>query len=144
MKNIKFSFLFFLLAGILTSFSLENTVPAPQSLMVTLTGYRDADNTLKCKLYYMVTLPKDASFIKSIHLTLEKPLGENEMENVSDIILPFDWTKAQEVDGVVSYYTTKNLLYIGIGEFDLLREYQCKVAFINESGEQSRYAIFKK
>ena len=144
MKNIKFSFLFFLLAGILTSSSLENTVPAPQSLMVTLTGYRDADNTLKCKLYYMVTLPKDASFIKSIHLTLEKPLGENEMENVSDIILPFDWTKAQEVDGVVSYYTTKNLLYIGIGEFDLLREYQCKVAFINESGEQSRYAIFKK
>jgi len=144
MKNIKFSFLFFLLAGILTSSSLENTVPAPQSLMVTLTGYRDADNTLKCKLYYMVTLPKDASFIKSIHLTLEKPLGENEMENVSDIILPFDWTKAQEVDGVVSYYTTKNLLYIGIGEFDLLREYQCKVAFINELGEQSRYAIFKK
>ena len=144
MKNIKFSFLFFLLAGILTSSSLENTVPAPQSLMVTLSGYRDADNTLKCKLYYMVTLPKDASFIKSIHLTLEKPLGENEMENVSDIILPFDWTKAQEVDGVVSYYTTKNLLYIGIGEFDLLREYQCKVAFINESGEQSRYAIFKK
>lgn len=144
MKNIKFSFLFFLLAVILTSSSLENTVPAPQSLMVTLTGYRDADNTLKCKLYYMVTLPKDASFIKNIHLTLEKPLGENEMENVSDIILPFDWTKAQEVEGVVSYYTTKNILYIGIGEFDLLREYQCKVAFINESGEQSRYAIFKK
>lgn len=144
MKNIKLSFLFFLLAFILTSSSLENTVQAPQSLMVTLTGYRDSDNTLKCKLYYMVTLPKDASFIKSIHLTLEKPFGENEMENISDIILPFDWAKAQEVDGVVSFYTTKNILYIGIGEFDLLKEYQCKVAFINKAGEKSRYAIFKK
>ena len=128
----------------LTSSSLENSVPAPQSLMVSLTGYRDADNALKCKLYYMVTLPKDPSIIKKVHLILEKPVGETDKENVSDIIVPFDWAEAQKVDGVVSFYTTRNILYIGIGEYDLLRRYECKVAFINEAGEKSRYAVFKK
>lgn len=144
MINLKVSFLLIFASILLTSSSIESVVPAPQSLMVTLTGYRDADNSLKCKLYYMVTLPKDASIIKNIHLTLEKPLGEDKTENVSDITVPFDWTEAQKVDGVVSFYTTRNILYIGIGEYDLLRRYQCKVAFINESGEKSRYAIFKK
>ena len=113
-------------------------IPAPQSLVVSLTGYRDTNNTLKCKLYYMVTLPSDPSVIKSIHLILEKPSNDGVLEVVSDIIVPFDWAKAQKTDGVVSFYTTRNLLYIGIGEFDLLRKYQCKIAFLDESGQKSR------
>ena len=119
-------------------------IPAPQSLVVSLTGYRDTNNTLKCKLYYMVTLPSDPSVIKSIHLILEKPSNDGVLEVVSDIIVPFDWAKAQKTDGVVSFYTTRNLLYIGIGEFDLLRKYQCKIAFLDESGQKSRYAMYKK
>ena len=119
-------------------------IPAPQSLVVSLTGYRDTNNVLKCKLYYMVTLPSDPSVIKSIHLILEKPSSDGGLEIVSDIIVPFDWAKAQKTDGVVSFYTTRNLLYIGIGEFDLLRKYQCKIAFLDESGLKSRYAIYKK
>ena len=125
-------------------FALAQNIPAPQSLVVSLTGYRDAENTLKCKLYYMVTLPSDPSVIKNIHLTLEKPASDGGFEIVSDLIVPFDWAEAQKTDGVVSFYTTRNLLYIGIGEFDLLRKYQCKIAFVDESGQKSRYAIYKK
>ena len=119
-------------------------VPAPQSLVVSLTGYKDSKNSLKCKLYYMVTLPSDPSVIKSIHLTLENASSDGTYETVSDIIVPFDWTEAQKIDEVVSFYTTRNLLYIGIGEFDLLRQYQCKVAFIDSSGQKSRYAFYRK
>lgn len=144
MNNFKISFLLLFGSILLTSSSLESVVPAPQSLIVTLTGYRDADNSLKCKLYYMMTLPQDASIIKNIHLTLEKPVGDDETEYVTDIIVPFDWAEAQKIDGVVSFYNTRNILYIGIGEYELLRRYQCKAAFISESGEKSRYAIFKK
>ena len=74
---------------------MESSVPAPQSLVVTLTGYRNQENALKCKLYYMMTLPKDPSVIKNIHLTLERLVGENETERVSEITVPFDWAKAQ-------------------------------------------------
>jgi hypothetical protein len=133
-----------LLSFFLTSFLLESNVPAPQSLVVTLTGYRNQDNTLKCKLYYMITLPKDASDITNIHLTLEKISEDNKTERISEITVPFDGSKAQKVNGVVSFYTTKNLLYIGIGEYDFLSRYQCKVAFINKAGQKSQYAIYKK
>lgn len=139
------SIAFVLLASIvLPSFLPSSEVPSPQSLMVTLTGYRDADNALKCKLYYMVTLPSDPSVIKNVHITLEKPVGELEKEKVSDIVVPFDWNEAQKVDGIVSFYTTRNILYIGIGEYDLLRRYECKIAFMDEAGNKSRYAVFKK
>lgn len=133
-----------MLSIFLTSFILESSVPAPQSLVVTLTGYRNQENALKCKLYYMITLPKDPSVIKNIHLTLERLVGENETERVSEITVPFDWAKAQKVEGVVSFYTTRNLLYIGIGEYDFLSRYQCKAAFINASGVKSQYAVYKK
>jgi hypothetical protein len=129
---------------LLPSFLMPQEVPAPQNLMVTLTGYRNPDNVLKCKLYYMVTLPVDPSRIKNVHLILEKPTGDLERETLSDILIPFDWAKAQKVDGVVSFYTTRNILYIGIGEYDLLRRYECKISFLNENGEESRFAIFKK
>ena len=133
-----------MLSIFLTSFILESSVPAPQSLIVTLTGYRNQENTLKCKLYYMITLPKDPSVIKNIHLTLEKFVGNNETESISEITVPFDWEEAQKVEGVVSFYTTRNLLYIGIGEYDFLTSYQCKAAFMNASGEKSQYAVYKK
>ena len=55
----------------------------------------------------MITLPKDPSVIKNIHLTLERLVGENETERVSEITVPFDWAKAQKVEGVVSFYTTR-------------------------------------
>jgi hypothetical protein len=122
----------------------EVTVPAPQSLVVTLTGYRNQDNALKCKLYYMITLPKDLSNIKKIHLTLEKISLDKTTEKISELTVPFDWSEAQKVNGVVSFYTTSNLLYIGIGEYDFLSSYQCKAAFINQSGVKSQYAVYKK
>lgn len=128
----------------LTSFKPDEKVPSPQSLMVTLTGYRNADNELKCKLYYMTTLPEDASFIKKVHLKLEKPIGEFDSETVSDIIIPNDWEAAKTVEGIVSYYTTRNILYIGIGEYDLLRKYNCKISFIDGAGKESKAAVFKK
>tara|TARA_B100000401_G_C52741404_1_gene688559 strand:- start:949 stop:1227 length:279 start_codon:yes stop_codon:yes gene_type:complete len=92
----------------------------------------------------MMTLPDDPSVIKNIHLTLEKLVGDNQIERVSEITVPFDWAEAQKVEGVVSFYTTRNLLYIGIGEYDFLSRYQCKAAFINASGEKSQYAVYKK
>lgn len=144
MRKIRLIVSFILAILLLPSFAPSEVVPSPQSLMVTLTGYRDADNALKCKLYYMVTLPSDPSAIKNVHITLEKPVGEAESEKVSDLIIPFDWSAAQKVDGVVSFYTTRNILYIGIGEYDLLRRYECKIAFMDETGNKSRYAIFKK
>ena len=141
MKLSTFSIIFSI---VLTSFIVESSVPAPQSLVVTLTGYRNQENALKCKLYYMMTLPDDPSVIKNIHLTLEKLVGDNEIERVSEITVPFDWVEAQKVDGVVSFYTTRNLLYIGIGEYDFLSRYQCKAAFINASGQKSQYAVYIK
>ena len=60
----------------------------------------------------------------------------------SEITVPFDWAKAQKVEGVVSFYTTRNLLYIGIGEYDFLSRYHCKAAFLNASGEKSQYAVY--
>ena len=141
---MKLSLIPLVLSIFLISFASENFVPAPQSLVVTLTGYRNHENALKCKLYYMITLPKDPSVIENIHLTLERLVGENETERVSEITVPFDWTKAQNVKGVVSFYTTRNLLYIGIGEYDFLSRYQCKAAFINASGIKSQYAVYKK
>lgn len=144
MRRIKLFLVLLVATILLPSFLPSQEVPAPQSLMVTLTGYRDAENALKCKLYYMVTLPGDPSLIKNVHITLEKPVGEGENEKVSDLIVPFDWTAAQKVEGVVSFYTTRNILYIGIGEYDLLRRYECKIAFVDESGKKSRYAVFKK
>jgi hypothetical protein len=125
-------------------FISAQNIPAPQSLVVSLTGYKNSENKLKCKLYYMVTLPDDPSFINSIHLTLEKPLSNGDLKLISDINVPFDWAEAQKTDGVISFYTTRNLLYIGIGEFDLLRKYQCKVAFVDDSGQKSKYAFYKK
>tara|TARA_Y100000739_G_C20569342_1_gene446937 strand:+ start:965 stop:1411 length:447 start_codon:yes stop_codon:yes gene_type:complete len=142
--KLKFSFFSLMFSIFLTSFIVESSVPAPQSLVVTLTGYRNQDNALKCKLYYMITLPKDPSVIKNIHLTLEKISEKNETERVSEITVPFDWAEAQKVEGVVSFYTTRNLLYIGIGEYDFLSRYQCKAAFINANGEKSQYVVYKK
>lgn len=144
MGRFKRCFFLLLTSFFLTSFILESNVPAPQSLVVTLTGYRDQDNALKCKLYYMITLPKDASNITNIHLTLEKISGDNKTERISEITVPFNGSEAQKVNGVVSFYTAKNLLYIGIGEYDFLSSYQCKAAFINKAGEKSQYAIYKK
>ena len=144
MKKLLLYISFLIVCFIAPSFVWAQNVPAPQSLVVSLTGYRDAQNALKCKLYYMVTLPSDPSVIENIHLILEKPLDEGGFEVISDLIVPFDWTKAQQTEGVVSFYTTRNLLYIGIGEFDLLRQYQCKIAFLDELGQKSRYAIYKK
>ncbi len=92
----------------------------------------------------MMTLPDDPSVVKNIHLTLEKLVGDNQIERVSEITVPFDWVEAQKVDGVVSFYTTRNLLYIGIGEYDFLSRYQCKAAFINALGQKSQYAVYKK
>ena len=92
----------------------------------------------------MIALPKDLSDIKNIHLTLEKLVGENQTESVSEITVPFDWAAAKKVDGVVSFYATRGLLYIGIGEYDFLSSYQCKVAFINSIGQKSQYAVYKK
>lgn len=128
----------------LFAFLQDSTLPAPQSLMVTLTGYRDTNNTLKCKLYYMVTLPNNVDAIQSVRLKLNKPTGDNEVENVADLLIPFDWAGAKAVNEVVSFYTTRNILYIGIGEYDLLRKYECQIAFVNAAGEQSRFAVFKK
>jgi hypothetical protein len=144
MGKFKLYLLALLVSFFLTSYLLESSVPAPQSLVVTLTGYRDQDNTLKCKLYYMITLPNDASAITNIHLTLEKISEDNKTERISEITVPFDGSEAQKIKGVVSFYTAKNLLYIGIGEYDFLSRYQCKVAFINNAGEKSQYAIYKK
>lgn len=141
LKNLILSTVLF---TVLCSFRADEKVPSPQSLMVTLTGYRNADNELKCKLYYMTTLPEDASFIKKVHLKLEKPTGEFNSEVVSDIIIPNDWEAAKSVEGVVSYYTTRNILYIGIGEYDLLRKYNCKISFIDANGKESRAAVYKK
>ena len=144
MGKFKLCFPVLLMFFFFTSFLLESNVPAPQSLVVTLTGYRDQDNALKCKLYYMITLPKDASTINNIYLTLEKISEDNKTERISEITVPFNWSEAQKVRGVVSFYTTRNLLYIGIGEYDFLNRYQCKVAFINKDGERSQYATYKK
>jgi hypothetical protein len=144
MGKFKLSLLALFASFFLTSSLLESDVPAPQSLVVTLTGYRDQDNTLKCKLYYMITLPNNASAITNIHLTLEKISEDNKTERISEITVPFDGSEAQKIKGVVSFYTAKNLLYIGIGEYDFLSRYQCKVAFINNAGEKSQYAIYKK
>ena len=142
--RLKLSFFSLMLSVFLTSFIVESSVPAPQSLVVTLTGYRNQENALKCKLYYMMTLPADPSIIKNIHLTLEKIIQDDLTEKVCEITVPFDWVEAQKVEGVVSFYTTRNILYIGIGEYDFLSRYQCKAAFINSSGEKSQYAIYKK
>ena len=143
-NKVKISIVIILSIFLLPSFLMPQEVPAPQNLMVTLTGYRNPDNVLKCKLYYMVTLPADPSSINNVHLVLEKSTIELEKETISDIVIPFDWAKAQNVDGVVSFYTTRNILYIGVGEYDLLRRYECKISFLNENGEESRFAIFKK
>jgi hypothetical protein len=144
MKKIKT----FLLAGVVislfASFMPTDTIPSPQSLMVTLTGYRNSDNELKCKLYYMTTLPEDATFIKKIHLKLEQLIDGTDKKTVSDIIIPNDFEAAKGVEGVVSYYTTRNILYIGIGEFDLLRKYECKISFIDANGNESRPAVYRK
>lgn len=127
------------------SFSfISDEIPAPQSLVVTLTGYRDTDNNLKCKLYYMATLPDNTSKIKNVHLVLEKSLADLNKEKVTDITVPFSYEGAQGVDNVVSFYTTRNILYIGIGEFDLLRNYECKISFIDDEGKESRAAVYKK
>ena len=144
MRKIKFLFLNALIVAIFASFIPAEVIPSPQSLMVTLTGYRDSNNNLKCKLYYMTTLPEDASFIKKIHLKLEKPIDGTDKKVVSDIVIPNDWEAAKGVEGVVSYYTTRNILYIGIGEFDLLRKYECKISFIDVDGNESRAAVYKK
>lgn len=133
-----------LLMAVMSFSFISDEIPAPQSLVVTLTGYRDTDNNLKCKLYYMTTLPDNTSKIKNVHLVLEKPIGEFEKEKVTDITVPFDWEGAQGVKDVVSFYTTRNILYIGVGEFDLLRNYECKISFIDETGKESRAAIYKK
>jgi len=92
----------------------------------------------------MITLPEDASAITNIHIVLEEVLEDNKTEVISDITVPFDGLEAQKINGVVSFYTAKNFLYIGIGEYDFLSRYQCKVAFANKAGEMSRYAIYKK
>tara|TARA_Y100000589_G_C27111221_1_gene612314 strand:- start:541 stop:990 length:450 start_codon:yes stop_codon:yes gene_type:complete len=141
MKIWIFSLIVYLL---FSSFIYESNVPAPQSLVVTLTGYRDQDNALKCKLYYMITLPQNTSSITDIHLTLEKISGDNKTERISELTIPFDWEKAHKVNGVVSFYSTNNLIYIGIGEYNFLSRFQCKVAFINASGERSQYATYIK
>tara|TARA_B110000211_G_C14057199_1_gene543915 strand:- start:410 stop:844 length:435 start_codon:yes stop_codon:yes gene_type:complete len=144
MRKTKLFLLSALLVSIFASFIPADVIPSPQSLMVTLTGYRNSDNELKCKLYYMTTLPEDASFIKKIHLKLEKPVDGTKKKVVSDIVIPNDWEAAKNVEGVVSYYTTRNILYIGIGEFDLLRKYECKISFIDADGNESRPAVYKK
>jgi hypothetical protein len=144
MKKIKKFLLSTLVVSMLASFIPVDHVPSPQSLMVTLTGYRNADNKLKCKLYYMTTLPEDASFIKKIHLKLEQPVDGVDKKIVSDIVIPNDWEAAKGIEGVVSYYTTRNILYIGIGEFDLLRKYECKISFSDAKGNESRAAVYKK
>lgn len=144
MKKVKLYLLSTLIVGLLWSFTSTDDVPSPQSLMVTLTGYRNAENKLKCKLYYMTTLPEDASFIKKIHLKLEKRVSATEKKIISDIVIPNDWEAAKEVKDVVSYYTTRNILYIGIGEYDLLRKYECKISFIDSDGNESRAAVYRK
>lgn len=144
MRKFKIITSFLLAVFILPSLALSQEVPSPQNLMVTLTGYRDANNALKCKLYYMVTLPSDPSSIKNVHITLEKPIGDLEKEKISDLVIPFDWNAAKKVEEVVSFYTTRNILYIGIGEYDLLRSYECKIAFMDDEGNKSRYAVFRK
>lgn len=144
MKRTKLFLLSTFVIGLMVSFMPSNEIPSPQSLMVTLTGYRNSDNKLKCKLYYMTTLPEDASFIKKIHLRLEKPVSATEKTTISDITIPNDWEAAKGVKDVVSYYTTRNILYIGIGEYDLLRKYECKISFIDSDGNESRPAVFRK
>lgn len=144
MKSIKFRIAILLFALLSFSFIIDETMPAPQSLMVTLTGYRNADNELKCKLFYMTTLPEESDAIKKVRIQLLKPGANGVLEMVSDLKVPFDWQTAKSVEGVISFYTTRNILYIGIGEFDLLRKYECRISFINEKGDESRTAIFKK
>lgn len=92
----------------------------------------------------MTTLPETTEQIKSVHLVLEKRTEENSNQKISDVIIPFDWTAAQSVKDVVSFYTTSNILYIGIGEFDLLRSYECRISFIDDKGNESKPAIFRK
>lgn len=144
MKKIKIVIPALILLLTLSSFLPGGVVPSPQSLMVTLTGYRNPENELKCKLYYMTTLPEDPSIIKKVHLKLEKPVGQFETEVISDIVIPNDWEAAKKVEGVVSYYTTRNILYIGIGEYDLLRNYNCKISFVDADGNESKAAVYKK
>ena len=143
MNKLKFFLAVIAFGIVLPSFVSIQELPSPQSLVVTLTGYKDANDALKCKLFYMATLPEDPSVIKSVHLVLEKTLDLGETEKVSDIIVPFDWAAAQKIDGVVSFYTTRNILYIGIGEYDLLRKYECKIAFLDEFGNESRFAVYR-
>lgn len=144
LRKLKYFILIAVFTLPLFAFVQDSTLPAPQSLMVTLTGYRDANNNLKCKLYYMATLPNEVSVIKKVRLKLNKRLDNGEVESVADLLIPFDWAGAKTVDGVVSFYTTRNILYVGIGEYDLLRKYECQIAFVNAEGQESRFAVFKK
>ena len=87
---------------------------------------------------------EDITLKKYILSNLEKISGDNKTERISELTIPFDWEKAHKVNGVVSFYSTNNLIYIGIGEYNFLSRFQCKVAFINASGERSQYATYIK
>lgn len=127
----------------ITGFLPVSEAPFPHSLLVTQSGFRDDYNQLKCRFFYMTTVAGEMDNIEKVELRLEV-VDNGESSLVKEVVVPLKYDAAVQTDGVVSFYTTSNIVYIGIGDFDLFREYRCTIRFVDSNGERSKAATFSK
>jgi hypothetical protein len=142
---IKFFRLFSFLGlfAILLAFAPLSEAPYPHSLLVTQSGFRDDYNQLKCRFFYMTTVAGEMDNIEKAELKLEV-VKDGESTLIKKVLVPLEYNTAVKTEGVVSFYTTSNIVYIGIGDFDLFRQYRCAIRFMDSNGEYSKSATFSK
>lgn len=136
-------FSFIGLFAILSAFAPASEAPYPHSLLVTQSGFRDDLDQLKCRFFYMTTVAGDMKNIEKAELRLEV-VDNGEASLVKKVLVPLKYDQAVKTEGVVSFYTTSNIVYIGLGDFDLYRKFRCAIRFVDANGEYSKSATFSK
>lgn len=113
----------------------------PQSLLITQSGFKNQENVLQGRYFFMATIAGSIVDIDKVKLTLEELDGVNVITS-NEFIVPVTYDGAMKTKNVISFYTTRNIIYIGVGDFKLYKKYRCKIAFIDKEGKSSPYVTY--
>jgi len=140
MKQTIINFIFILFV-VINLGAVPNDSTYPQSLLITQSGFRNQENILKAKYFFMATIAGSIANIKKVKLTLEEIDGASVILS-NEFIVPVNYEGAMKTKNVVSFYTTRNIIYIGVGDFDLYKKYRCKISFIDKEGKSSQTSTY--
>lgn len=90
------------------------------------------------KFFFMTSFAGDIKTVKYFKLSIYV----NE-KLVFDLLVPNDYLNANALAEVVSFYSTRNLVYIGVGDIKSDTKFKASIQFHYLNGDFSKPAVYK-